>query len=219
VLIERHVAAGDHRGIIGGLWEELGSLQLEFLKSDGLQPRHTLIDIGAGSFRAGVKLAAYLDPGNYYAVDLQASLLEAGYAREIEPLGLAGRFPRNNFATSGNFDISGFRKIFEFGIAQSVFTHMPVSRLNDCLATIAPHFSGSGKFFATVFLAPEEASDRSYEQSRGGIVTAPDHDPFHTTLSALKRIADLAPEWRMTVIGEWGHPRNQKMVCFVRRGR
>src|SRR6185437_3621442 len=90
-LMRQAVDLGQHREVIGGMWDELGALQAAFLIAQGLSPRHVLIDIGAGSFRAGMKLVPYLDAGNYYAIDLQASLLWAGYTREILPAGLAGR--------------------------------------------------------------------------------------------------------------------------------
>jgi hypothetical protein len=211
------VANGQHRALIGGMWEELGTLQAEFLKSQGLQPGHALIDIGAGSFRAGVKLVPYLEPGNYYAIDLLSSLLDAGYAQEIEAAGLAARFPRRNFAATDNFDLSMFRRRFDFGIAQSVFSHTPVAVLGNCLAAIAPHFRSGGQFFVTVFLAPEEAASAPFVQMPGGFVTRPNQDPFHTTVSALRGMAARAVKWRMAPIGDWGHPRNQQMVCFTRR--
>jgi hypothetical protein len=207
---------GHHRAVIGGMWEELGTLQTEFLKARGLQPNHALIDIGAGSFRAGVKLVPYLDPGNYYAIDLQASLLEAGYMREILPAGLGHRFPLQNFAATGTFDISGFGRQFDFGIAQSVFSHLPIALLGNCLAAAAPHLRGGGQLFVTMFFAPENAADKPFTQMPGGFVTAPDHDPFHTTLGALGRVASLATGWQLSMIGNWGHPFNQQMTCFTR---
>lgn len=211
------IADGRHRDLIGGMWEELGTLQAEFLTSHGLRPSDALIDIGAGSFRAGVKLVPYLDPGNYYAIDLLPCLLEAGYEHEIEPAGLAPRFPRRNFAATATFDLSMFRRRFDFGIAQSVFSHTPLAVLGNCLAAIAPHFRSGGMVFATVFLAPEAAAEGLFLQMPGGCVTAPDSDPFHTTVSALRGIAARAVKWRLSLIGDWGHPRNQQMLCFTRR--
>ena len=99
-LMRKHVEDGQHRAVIGGMWDELGDLQLDFLKSCGLKPYHRFIDVGAGSFRAGVKLIPYLDAENYYAINAQSSPLEAGYTHEIEKLGLAARFPRANFAAN-----------------------------------------------------------------------------------------------------------------------
>jgi SAM-dependent methyltransferase len=215
--IRNRVDSGNHRGVIGGLWEELGALQASFLKSEGLLPHHTLIDIGAGSFRAGVKLVPYLNSGNYYAIDLQAALLEAGYNREIQPAGLAERFPRANYAANADFNVSGFHRTFDFGIAQSVFTHMPIDRLETCLLALAPYFRPGGRFYVTVFLAPPDEADRPFRQMPGGIVTKPDQDPFHTTQARLSEVASQATEWEMGMIGDWSHPRNPQMVCFTRR--
>lgn len=36
-----------HRQAIGGMWDALGSLQVAFLRAQGLFPGHALIDIGA----------------------------------------------------------------------------------------------------------------------------------------------------------------------------
>lgn len=44
-----------HRNYVGGLWDEIGLLQFEFLKSRGLKPHHVLVDIACGSLRAGVR--------------------------------------------------------------------------------------------------------------------------------------------------------------------
>ena len=38
---------------IGGLWDEMGKHQFEFLQSKGLEPQHKLLDIGCGSLRGG----------------------------------------------------------------------------------------------------------------------------------------------------------------------
>jgi hypothetical protein len=216
--IRKIVRDGHHRAVIGGLWDELGSLQHSFLKTQGLLPQHALLDVGAGSFRAGVRLIPYLDVGNYYAIELQAALLEAGYAHEIEPAGLAERFPRRNFAATSNFEASGFHRIFDYGIAQSVFTHMPITRLADCLKALAPHFRAGGLFFVTVFFCRDDEAHTAVKQGQSGVVTSLKHDPFHTTVSALNAVSKASDHWQMNMIGEWGHPKNQQMVSFTRRG-
>jgi hypothetical protein len=215
--MRQHVAEGQHRAVIGGLWDELGSLQLQFLRRQGLEPRHTFIDVGAGSFRAGVKLVPYLETNNYHAIDVQESLLDAGYTREVVPAGLAGRFPRKNYTANAGFDVSAFQRTFDFGIAQSVFTHMPIARLGDCLAALAPWFHPGSLFFVTVFLVDDADVMKAVKHWPGEVVTNPGHDPFHTTISALHGLAARAPEWRMTVIGDWRHPRDQQMLRFARR--
>lgn len=92
--IARNVAEGRHREMIGGMWEELGRLQHDFLIAQGLRPHHRLIDIGCGSLRAGVPLARYLEPAHYYGIDISPELLRAGLEREIAPAGWPTGFRR-----------------------------------------------------------------------------------------------------------------------------
>jgi hypothetical protein len=214
--MRRQVAAGQHRDVVGGLWDRLGNLQRDFLISRGLLPGHFLVDIGAGSFRAGVKLVPYLDPGHYYAIDSQLVLLQAGYEQEIVPQGLAVRFPQANFAANAVFDVSSFGRVFDYALAQSVFTHMPLWRLEDCLTALAPSMRLGGMFFFTVFLADVEAAARPVKQMPGGVVTLPDRDPYHVTRPALQDVAARSAAWRMVEARGWSHPRNQQMVCFER---
>jgi len=87
-LTQRLVADGEHRSFIGGMWNEIGTLQFEYLKSKGLKPAHKLLDVGCGSLRGGVHFVSYLNSHNYYGFDLNASLIEAGINIEIANLGL-----------------------------------------------------------------------------------------------------------------------------------
>jgi hypothetical protein len=75
---------GYHR-YVGGYWDQLGLLQFEFLKKQGLQPNHVFLDIACGSLRGGRFFIPYLDPGNYLAVEKEATLVEAGRQHEITP--------------------------------------------------------------------------------------------------------------------------------------
>src|SRR6266545_606207 len=77
--VEADVRAGKHRECVGGLWDEIGRLQLDFLISRGLREHHRVLDIGCGSLRAGVKLVKHLRAGHYAGSDLNESLLTAGY--------------------------------------------------------------------------------------------------------------------------------------------
>jgi hypothetical protein len=42
-LSSEDIAAKTHRDFVGGLWDELGQLQFDFLKQHGL-PQHKLLD-------------------------------------------------------------------------------------------------------------------------------------------------------------------------------
>jgi hypothetical protein len=150
-LIGRQVREGQHRGVVGGFWEELFVQQSEFLIGRRLFPSDFLIYVGAGSFRAGVKLVPYLEPAHYYVIDIQAPLLQAGYQCEILPLSPGERFPRRNIHVMRDFDVSCFGCTFDMGIAQSVFTHMQAERVLDCLAALGPRLRTGSRFCASLF--------------------------------------------------------------------
>lgn len=209
------VADGRHREIIGGMWDAVGALQLDFLKGQGLAPRHLLLDVGCGSLRGGVRFVDWLDPGNYFGIDISAALLDAGYDREISPLGLQEKLPRANLKTVSDFDATSFGVAFDMAIAQSVFTHLPLNQIAACLEQTARVVKPGGVFYATFFLAPDNArwSD-TITHHPGGVVTTALSDPYHY------RIADLAwaaqGAWRTEYVGEWSHPRGQQMMAYRR---
>ena len=50
-LTASEIAAKEHRAFVGGLWEEVGQLQFEFLRAQGLLPEHKLVDVGCRAMR------------------------------------------------------------------------------------------------------------------------------------------------------------------------
>ena len=209
--IKSAVAAGRHRAVIGGLWDELGPHQLNFLKTAGLKPHHTLLDIGCGSLRLGIHAVRYLEAGQYWGTDLNESLLAAGYELEIVPADLGAKLPRTNLIVDGEFTFQGIPKEVDFVIAQSVFTHLPLNHMRLCLARLASHLTAPCTFFFTIFTPPAGGSvTQSYEQSPK-IVSYPHRDPYHYTIDDVHHAAKGLP-WRIDFMGDWDHPRNQKMV-------
>jgi cyclopropane fatty-acyl-phospholipid synthase-like methyltransferase len=211
--IAKQVEAGKHRELVGGLWDEMGTLQLDFLRARGLRPESTLLDIGCGSLRLGVRAVDFLREGNYWGTDLNESLLDAGYSREIVQNGLASKLSREHLVVDSEFGFAGVPREFEFAIAQSVFTHLPLNHLRLCLINLAAHVESACKLFLTVFVAPDEALAQPCRQQPGEVMTYPHKDPYHCAVSDLNYLASRTP-WRMEFVGDWRHPRNQKMVTF-----
>lgn len=206
------IDVGDHRGIIGGMWDEIGALQLSFLQRNGLTPNNRLLDIGCGSLRLGVRAVDYLDPGNYWGTDLNAGLLDAGYEKEIIPAGLSGKLPRAHLVEDTDFTFAGIPKQIDFAMAQSVFTHLPLNHLRLCLVSLGCHVESPCSFYFTVFTPPDGAAvTDSHEQPIGGIVTHTHRDPYHYLVADIHHAALNTP-WTIDFIGAWDHPRNQMMV-------
>lgn len=71
-----------YQKMVGGMWNEIGQLQFDYMRKQGLQPQHVFCDVACGSFRAGRFFIDYLNPGNYLGIDKQFVLVETG-RREV----------------------------------------------------------------------------------------------------------------------------------------
>jgi len=211
----RGVAEKRHRELVGGLWDEIGTLQFDFLRANGLTPQSKLIDIGCGCLRGGVYFVDYLGPGNYFGMDISDELLTAGYEIELRQRGLQDKLPRANLVADGAFQFAKFPVTFDFGVAVSLFTHLPASHVRQCLAQLAPKMVEGGTLFATFFLVSADHSTGPVDHPHG--IQSFDHrDPYHFRLEQMEDLCAGLP-WRPQVIGDWGHLRDQRMVRF-RRG-
>lgn len=199
-----------HREFIGGLWDELGQLQLEFLIESGLKPSHKLLDIGCGCLRGGVYYLKYLDEGNYFGLDINSSLIEAGKI-EVGEVGLSHKKP--NLIVDDKFSFGKFGTKFDFMVSVSVFTHLPFNIIVRCLNRARESLSPHGIYYSTFFQAPTPSHLEPIKQEPGEIVTNYDSDPFHYSIDELAYMAKLA-KLELNVIDDWRHPRNQKMAAF-----
>lgn len=204
------IAQGRHREFVGGLWEEIGALQFDFLKANGLQPQHRLVDIGCGALRGGVHFAGWLDAGNYHGLDINASLIAAGRI-ELERSGLSDK--PVSLIIDDSFDVRRFDVPFDYALAVSVFTHLPINMIVRCLQRVAEVLAPTGVFYATYFEAPQPAWLESIQHEPGGVITYYDSDPYHYAFAEFQWMA-AQTGLRVESIGEWAHPRNQHMLAF-----
>jgi SAM-dependent methyltransferase len=204
------IAAGQHKDFVGGMWDEIGDLQIGFLKARGLSPGHRLVDIGCGSLRGGVRCVSYLDRGNYYGLDINASLIEAG-REELVRSGLTGKQP--NLLVNDKFEMSRFGVSFDYAIAVSVFTHLYMNHIARCLVEARKVLKPGGKLFATFFESPSSLHVEPIAHDPKGVVPNYDADPFHYSFAGIERLAETAG-LSAEHVGDWGHPRDQRMLCF-----
>lgn len=207
--IANGLKAGKHRRLIGGMWDQIGPLQLDLLKDQGLKPGHRLLDIGCGALRLGTLAVPYLRPRHYFGTDLNRNLMLEGHRHEIaEP----GRLPLDNLVQDADFTFPGIPGTIDYAIAVSVFTHLPFNHLRRCLLNLR-RFKKLDRFCFTVFLAPSvEASTGPVEQL-GGITSFDTKDPFHFVAEDLDYLGRQTG-YDISFV-DWDHPRNQKM-CVAR---
>jgi hypothetical protein len=75
-LVEQRLDAGEAHETLGAKYKDpvdfaaSGEAIVDFLRGQGLDPRHRLVDYGCGSLRVGRHIMSYLDPGNYVGMDI-----------------------------------------------------------------------------------------------------------------------------------------------------
>jgi ubiquinone/menaquinone biosynthesis C-methylase UbiE len=203
----------DHRAVVGGLWEEMGQKQLDYLVEQGLRPAHNFLDVGCGSLRAGIHFVRYLEPGRYHGLDIQQHLLDAGR----QELVAAGLDPESaHLMQDDAFRFGRFDDQFDFALAQSVFTHLPLNTIMRCLAEIERVLRPEGRFYATFFQHPGPRLNTEPLRQSEKVTTHPDADPFHYDPDIFSWAVE-GSTLEVDLIGDWDHPRNQQMLLFTKR--
>jgi SAM-dependent methyltransferase len=205
-----------HRSTVRGnaaFWEELGRLQLDFLVDQGLEPNHYLLDVGCGPLRAGVHFIGYLEPGHYAGIDKRGDNLERARKVELPRLGLEAKQPL--LLVDGDFAFQKLGQTFDYAIAQSVFTHLPLNAIMRCLVEMAQVLRPGGRFYATIYENPGGKCYLGDVQQSERVVSHYDRDKYHYDVETL-RLACEGTGLTFSYAGDWGHPDNQKMVVFTR---
>lgn len=209
-ISEQRRDRGFHRNFVGGQWDEMGQLQLDFLVSQGLKPEHLFLDVGCGALRAGRLLSDYLEPAHYYGVDANNDVIVTGYDRELTDEQRT-RLPVSNLRSTDRFDCD-FGVKFDMAIAQSVFTHIHLNLMRLCLHRVAKVMKPGGRFFVTFF---ERRPTFELDRVQPGSLQFTERNRFWYYRRDMRWVAKNMP-WEFTYIGDWNHPRSQKMVQYTR---
>ena len=197
------IVDGDgHRDYVGGLWEALGTLQFRFMVDQGLEPRHVLLDVACGSLRAGVRFIPYLEPGNYLGIDMHKKLIDAGVEIELGKKLYALKKPE--FVVSDQFEFDSFSRLPDFAIAQSLFSHLTANDIALCLRNLRKVAKPDTRLFASFF--ESEQPQRNVDRS----------EPRGKFLYTRDQMGKMGAEcgWKSRYIGDWNHPRDQKMFEY-----
>lgn len=122
---------------------------------------------------------------------------------------------RATLVCDDSFRFGRFGRTFQWALAQSVFTHLPLNAIMRCLAEIEQALEPSGRFYATFFENPGRRLSTVDIQETDGIVTHLDRDPFYYDPDIFRRCVE-GSTLRCELLGDWQHPRNQQMVLFTK---
>lgn len=207
-----------HRDFVGGLWDEIGEWQKWFMiEKGGLTPEMCFLDLGCGCFRGGIHFIRYLLPGNYYGMDINASLLHAGMTVELPKYGLETLLDWDHLLVHGQFDASQFGATFDRILAVSVWTHLPINQIILCIYQMSKVLAPGGVFYATIFEVPN-VTDFWVAKTQGmGIQSFAYQDPYHYPLSVLEQLVESYNlPFIMERLGTCGHPRKQVVLALRR---
>jgi SAM-dependent methyltransferase len=125
-------------------WIKVGQLQFDYLIGHGLQPGDRMLEIGCGDLRAGRLFIAYLNPGNYYGIDISPDILLAAQ-ETIARDDLQGKLPHLELVDDLKFR---FLPADQFTVvhAHSVFSHSPIEVIDECLANVGRVMRPDGVF-------------------------------------------------------------------------
>lgn len=201
--LEDRLKSMGHRTYIGGdtpeFWYGIGRLQYHMLVAEGLRPHHHFLDVACGSLRLGQYLIPFLEPRHYYGLDGMGDLIAAGVANEVTPEIVALKQPQ--FAVNFDFDTPGLDR-FDFAIAQSLFTHLVLDDIALCFRKLRSKCAPSAKFFFTFFEGERGANPQGRSDP---------HQNWHYRVEDLEAAAQ-PHGWRLRYIGDWRHPRAQRLA-------
>lgn len=142
-------------------WETHGVEQLEFLRSRGLLPSNTLLDLGCGSGRLARWAVPYLDHGRYLGLDISPAVLDHATRLSVVE-GWAERLPRFFLGDGTLARIREVGEDLDMVWAHSVVTHLPPELVRGLFAELAG--MRFGQFLFTYKPAPEGARRSGLKQ-------------------------------------------------------
>jgi SAM-dependent methyltransferase len=138
-------AVGNHNE-----WEIHGDFQKDFLISQGLEPKHRLLEVGCGTGRLARKVVPYLDAGCYWGVDLSDNAL--GHAMD-----LSVREQWHVKQPVFSHEYPPF--VIDFAWAFSVLIHIPEWEIRNIMHRVAKLMHKGSQFLFS--FVPEKVSIRT----------------------------------------------------------
>jgi len=128
---------------------QMGRHQLEVLLHEGLLPESRVLDVGCGCLCGGYWIMRMVNPGCYFGIEPNETMLQAGLDHIVEPEVLTRAEPR--FDSNDKFDFGVFGCQFDFVIARSIWSHASKAQITTMLDSFVNHGAPDAVFLATYF--------------------------------------------------------------------
>jgi SAM-dependent methyltransferase len=199
-----------------GYWERLRKYHIGALKSLGLQPFHSFLDIGCGPLQGGIAFIEYLDAGKYAGIDLNEKSLAEGYKQIVD----AGLVSKNPFlAVSDTFGKNELKnRKFDYIWCSQMLYHLDEDLIKILFRRILQLLARGGKFYGDIIGFPNNVTEKSYWNG------------FLFYLHTVSGLRDVADRYglrlrRVGQIASFGYPKeialhtNELLEISKKRGR
>ena len=145
------------QALVGENWQEKQDFQIRFLKSQGLQPHHNLLDYGCGVLRGGIPLIKYLQFHRYYGYEPSRERWEIALRIIDSDEDLYRKKPTISIADDF------FMLKFDYIWCYQVLIHMNDQELGKNIERISKLMKSSSRFYATVILNKKRVDNTWFE--------------------------------------------------------
>ena len=201
-----------HRLATGGNWDDQGQWAYEFLRGQGLQPGHYVLEVGCGSLAAAARLLPYMEEHHYWGFEKNLELFSAGVQIELPRLGVAPE--RGHFIVNDEFDLSAAPHVFDLALASGLVRRLSLNAVARCMASVVRKLAPGGRFYITWAENPDAASFDPLTQS-DGTRTFADREPFHYSFATLAAIAHTVGA-KAERQADTSHPRRESLMVLTR---
>lgn len=145
-------------------WDIHGNMQLAFLKSRGLKPTHTFLDLGCGTGRLACKMIPYLNQHRYTGIDISLKAI-INCIDLVEKEGLESKKPLfiNGDGTFSPVGTSRFNLIW----AHSVLTHLPPDIIENIFTDLSKMAFGEFVFTYKHHVEPRRSGLKQFQYNPG----------------------------------------------------
>lgn len=180
-----------------GWWSELQAYQYGALKSLGLRPHHSLLDIGCGPLQGGVAFIRYLDKGKYTGIDLREEAIAEAHT-QVMRAGLAAKNPFLAVSESfGRDELDG--STFDYIWCSQLLYHLDEIQMDALLEQVSRRLAPRGVFYGDTI------------GSKNIVRESHTWNGFRFHLHSLSRLQEVAERHRLQLvargsIAELGYP-------------
>jgi cyclopropane fatty-acyl-phospholipid synthase-like methyltransferase len=141
-------------------YDLIAAMTFNLLTTLGLRQGHRILDVGCGSLRLGRLLIPYLNTGNYTGIEPNQWLVDEGIRRETGLDQIRIKQPRFHFDSS----VKALRsdELFDFAVAQSIFSHCGPDLVERWLSDISTHLKDTGALAATFLIGDHDCQDTGW---------------------------------------------------------